>query len=136
MIPASVEHGVPSAGDDSILADILQSLGRDPEPVIAVLRTLDAMAGGPFADLDLQRRNAVAAQLREIGGEGLTYPVSDTFSNATRRAIPARSSSRRQRLLRRLPRKLRGWGAGRTPRDVGPARRRPTVTSKSKLRCS
>jgi hypothetical protein len=66
-------YGAPSAGDDAILADILQSLGRDAEHVIAVLRTLDAMAGGPFADLDLQRRNAIAAQLRETGGEGLTY---------------------------------------------------------------
>ena len=73
MIPASVEYGVPSAGDDAILADILQSLGRDAEPVTAVLRTLEAMAGGPFADLDPQRRNAIAARLRETGGEGLTY---------------------------------------------------------------
>jgi hypothetical protein len=73
MIPASVEYGVPSAGDDAILADILQSLGRDAEPVTAVLRTLDAMAGGPFADLDPQRRNAIAARLRETGGERLTY---------------------------------------------------------------
>jgi len=55
IIPASVEYGVPSAGDDAILADILQSLGRDAEPVTAVLRTLDAMAGRPFADLDPQR---------------------------------------------------------------------------------
>jgi hypothetical protein len=73
MIPASDEYGVPSAGDDAILADILQSLERDAEPVTAVLRTLDAMAGGPFADLDPQRRNAIAARLRETGGEGLTY---------------------------------------------------------------
>ena len=73
MIPASVEYGVPSAGDDAILTDTLQSLGRDAEPVTAVLRTLDAMAGGSFADLDPQRRNAVAARLRETGGEGLTY---------------------------------------------------------------
>jgi hypothetical protein len=72
MIPASVEYGVPSAGDDAILADILQSVGRDAEHVIAVLRTLDATAGGPFADMDPQLRNAIAAQLRETGGEGLT----------------------------------------------------------------
>ena len=73
MIPASAEYGVPSAGDDAIFTDILRSLGRDREHVIAVLRTLDVMAGGPFADLDLGRRDAVAAQLSEAGGEALTY---------------------------------------------------------------
>jgi hypothetical protein len=73
MIPASTEYDVPSAGDDAIFSDILQSLGRDAEHVIAVLRTLDAMAGGPFADLDPQRRDPIAARLRETGGEPLTY---------------------------------------------------------------
>ena len=73
MIPASAEYGVPSAGDDAIFGDILQSLGRDAGHVIAVLQTLDAMSGGPFADLDPQRRDAIAAELREIGGETLAY---------------------------------------------------------------
>ena len=73
MIPASAEFGVPGAGDDAIFGDILQSLGRDAEHVPAVLQTLDTMAGGPFADLDPQRRDAIAAQLRETGGDGLTY---------------------------------------------------------------
>jgi hypothetical protein len=73
MIPASAEFGVPSAGDDAIFADILQSLGRDAGHVTAVLQALDAMSGGPFADLDPQRRDTVAAQLRETGGEALTY---------------------------------------------------------------
>ncbi len=31
MIPASAEYGVPSAGDEAIFADILQSLGRDAD---------------------------------------------------------------------------------------------------------
>jgi hypothetical protein len=52
MIPASAEYGVPSAADDAIFGDILQSLGPDVEHVTAVLRTLDAMSGGPFADQD------------------------------------------------------------------------------------
>jgi hypothetical protein len=73
MIPASAEYGVPSAGDDAIFGDILQSLGRDTDHVIAVLRTLDAMSGGRFADLDPRRREALAAELRETGGEALTY---------------------------------------------------------------
>jgi hypothetical protein len=72
MIPASAEYGVPSAGDDAVFGDILQSLGRDGGHVIAVLQTLDAMSGGPFADLDPQRRDAIAAELHETGGEALT----------------------------------------------------------------
>jgi hypothetical protein len=72
MIPASADYGVPSAGDDAIFDDILQSLGRDAEHVIAVLQTLDAISGGPFANLDPQRQDAVAAQLRGTGGEALT----------------------------------------------------------------
>jgi hypothetical protein len=73
MIPASAEYGVPSAGDDAIFGDILQSVGRDAGHVIAVLQTLDAKSGGPFADLGPQRREAIAAQLRETGGEALAY---------------------------------------------------------------
>ena len=73
MIPASAEYGVPSAGDDAIFGDILQSVGRDAGHVIAVLQTLDTMSGGPFADLDPQGRDAIAARLRETGGEALAY---------------------------------------------------------------
>ena len=73
MIPASAEYGVPSAGDDAIFGDILRSFGRDRGHAIAVLQALDAMSGGPFADLDPQRRDAIAARLRETGGEALTY---------------------------------------------------------------
>jgi hypothetical protein len=73
MIPASAEFGVPSAGDDAIFGDIVQSVGRDAGHVIGVLQTLDAMSGCPFADLDPQRRGVIAAQLRETGGEALAY---------------------------------------------------------------
>jgi hypothetical protein len=73
MIPASVEYGVPSAGDDAIFADILRSFGRDAEHVLTVLRTLDQIAGGVFADLEPGRREAVAARLRESGGQSLIY---------------------------------------------------------------
>jgi hypothetical protein len=73
MIPASAEYSVPSAGDDAIFGDILQSVGRDAGHVIVVLQTLDAMSGCPFADLDPQRRDTIAAQLRETGGEALAY---------------------------------------------------------------
>jgi hypothetical protein len=73
MIPASAEYGVPSAGDDAIFADILQSFGRDTEHVLAVLRTLDEIAGGVFADLDPSQREAAAARLHESGGQSLMY---------------------------------------------------------------
>ena len=73
MIPASAEYGIPSAGDDAIFSDILRSLGRDAEHVVAVLRTLDTQSGSPFADLDPQRQDAVTARLRATGGEALTY---------------------------------------------------------------
>jgi hypothetical protein len=73
MIPESAEYGVPSAGDDAIFGDISRSLGRDMGHVVAVLQMLDTMSGGPFADLDRERRDAIAARLREIGGEALTY---------------------------------------------------------------
>jgi hypothetical protein len=73
IIPASAEYGVPSAGDAAIFADILRSLGRDAEHVVAVLRMLDALAGGVFADLDAARRELVAARLREAGGDALMY---------------------------------------------------------------
>ena len=73
MIPASAEYGVPSASDDAIFGDILASIGPNTDHVIAVLRTLDAMSAGPFADLDPQRRDALAAELRDTGGEALMY---------------------------------------------------------------
>jgi len=73
IIPVSAEYGVPSAGDDAIFADILRSFGRDAEHVLAVLRTLDEMAGDVFADLEPARREAVAARLRDNGGQSLIY---------------------------------------------------------------
>jgi hypothetical protein len=73
LIPASVEYGVPSAGDDLIFADVLRSFGRDAEHVVAVLQTLDRISGGVFADLDPLRRDAVAALLCEAGGQALMY---------------------------------------------------------------
>jgi hypothetical protein len=73
MIPASAEYGVPSAGDDAIFADIVRSFGRDAHHVMAALQTLDEIAGGPFADQNPQRREAIAARLRDTGGEALMY---------------------------------------------------------------
>jgi hypothetical protein len=41
--------------------------------VIAVLQSLDAMSGGPFAHLEPLRRDPIAARLRETGGEALMH---------------------------------------------------------------
>jgi hypothetical protein len=73
IIPASAEYDVPSAGDAVIFADILRSFGRDTDHVVAVLRTLDVLAGGVFAELEPSRREAVAARLHEAGGDALMY---------------------------------------------------------------
>lgn len=72
MIRQSVEYAVPSAADEAIFGDIVRSLGRDTEHVIAVLHRLDAISGGRFADLDPEQRDAAAARLHETGGEDLT----------------------------------------------------------------
>ena len=71
IVPASAKYGVPGADDDTIVADIVTSLGRDTDHVRAALATLRALAGGPFADLDATRRTDVAAKLRADGGPPL-----------------------------------------------------------------
>jgi len=73
MIPASAEYGVPSAGDDAIFVDILRSFGRDAEHVLTVLRTLDQLAGGVFANLEPARREAAAARLHESASQSQLY---------------------------------------------------------------
>jgi hypothetical protein len=71
--PGQYRIRVPSAGDETIFGDILQSLARDARPAIAVLQTLDGLARVPFADLDPQRRDTIAARLRQTGGGALAY---------------------------------------------------------------
>ncbi len=68
IVPPSAKYGVPSADDDVIVADIVASLGRDTDHVRAALATLRTLAGGPFAELDAERRNNVAVKLRVEGG--------------------------------------------------------------------
>ncbi len=40
---------------------------------MAVLQTLDTLSGGVFADLEPSRQEAIAARLREAGGDALMY---------------------------------------------------------------
>jgi hypothetical protein len=68
MIPASNEIGVPGADDPAIQADILATLGRDATHVREALDQLSELAGQPFAELDPARREAVALELRAVGG--------------------------------------------------------------------
>jgi hypothetical protein len=68
MIPASTEFDVPGADDAIIFADIVKSLGRDLRDVREALRGFSELAGGAIANLDLVRREAVAASFRARGG--------------------------------------------------------------------
>ncbi len=78
MIPASAEFGVPAADDPAVLAEIERSLGRDTAAVAAALDVLAAMAavsGGPFADLEASRRDAIAASWRADARSGAATVV-------------------------------------------------------------
>ncbi|WP_298243989.1 hypothetical protein [uncultured Bradyrhizobium sp.] len=68
IIPASDAYKVPGADDPAIQADILATLGRDTKLVAAALDQLARLAGGPFAELDADRRDAVAQEFRKAGG--------------------------------------------------------------------
>jgi hypothetical protein len=68
MVPASDSYDVPGADDPVIFADILASLGRDFANVQQALDLLLTMSGGPFADLDETKREAVAASFRTQTG--------------------------------------------------------------------
>ena len=71
MIPASTEFDIPGADDPAIFADIVASLGRDFADVRRALGRLAALGGGPFADLDETRREAVAASFQAEAGPPL-----------------------------------------------------------------
>ncbi len=68
MIPASTEFDVPCADDAVIFADIVGTMGRDTTHVREALGALATLAGGPVADLDAARRDAVVLAFRERGG--------------------------------------------------------------------
>lgn len=68
IVPASDEYRVPGADDPAIQADMLATLGRDAKMVTAALDHLARLAGGPLAELDAARRDAVAQEFRSSGG--------------------------------------------------------------------
>ncbi len=59
MIPADSTLGVPGADDPTILDDIVKSLGRDLPLIREALATIAAAAGGDFATMDREKREAL-----------------------------------------------------------------------------
>ena len=68
IVPASGEYKVPGADDPAIQGDILATLGRDTRLVATALDHLARLAGGPLAELDVAKRDAVAQEFRKNGG--------------------------------------------------------------------
>jgi hypothetical protein len=68
LIPANGELGLPSADDPAILADIIRSIGRDLPLIRAALAEIDKRAGGAFASLDRERREALINDWYAAGG--------------------------------------------------------------------
>ena len=59
MIPANAERNLPGADDPAIQADIVRTVGRDLPLVKEAIAALAAKAGGAFAALDQDRREAL-----------------------------------------------------------------------------
>lgn len=68
MIPADDTYRVPGADDPAILADIVETLGRDTADVRAALAALSDLAGGSFGGLDDARAATVAMRLLARNG--------------------------------------------------------------------
>ena len=68
IVPASTQYGVPGADDAAIQADMRATLGRDAAAVRDALDALARLAGTPLAALDAMLREAVAMELRAMGG--------------------------------------------------------------------
>ncbi|MGE4046461.1 MAG: hypothetical protein AB7F35_16505 [Acetobacteraceae bacterium] len=68
IIPPSDTYGVPGADDPAIQADMLATMGRDTAQVCSALDHAARLAGGRLGDLDPVQREAVAQELRTMGG--------------------------------------------------------------------
>lgn len=68
MIPANAEQGLPGANDPIIFADITRSIGRDLPLIRTALAEIDKRAGGAFASLDRERREALINDWYAAGG--------------------------------------------------------------------
>jgi hypothetical protein len=68
MIPADAALGVPGADDPPILDDIVRSVGRDLPRVREAMAAIAAKAGGAFARLDRNAREALINDYCPSGG--------------------------------------------------------------------
>jgi hypothetical protein len=68
MIPADAALGVPGADDPAILGDIVKSVGRDLPQVREALAAIAAKAGGTFAQMDRDKREALINDYYKSGG--------------------------------------------------------------------
>jgi hypothetical protein len=68
MIPASADGHISGADDPAILADIVRSIGRDMPLIRTALAEIDKCAGGAFAALDRERREALINEWSAAGG--------------------------------------------------------------------
>jgi hypothetical protein len=67
MIPVDAALGVPGADDPAILDDIARSVGRDLPLLREALAAIGTKAGGAFASLDRDRREALINDYFEVG---------------------------------------------------------------------
>ena len=75
IIPPSETYSVPGADDELIFNDILGSLEHDRDDVCRALAHLARFAGCAFADLEPERRAAMATAFRDAGGAPLAALV-------------------------------------------------------------
>jgi len=68
MLPTDASCGVPGADDPAILDDIIRSVGRDLPLIRTALAEIDKRAGGAFASLDRERREALINDWYATGG--------------------------------------------------------------------
>jgi len=68
MIPAETTPGFPGADDPAILADITRSIGRELPLIRTALAEIEKRAGGAFAALDRERREALINDWCAAGG--------------------------------------------------------------------
>ena len=68
MISADSDWKMPGADDPAILADIVRSIGRDLPLIRTALAEIDKRAGGAFAALDRERREALINDWYAAGG--------------------------------------------------------------------
>src|SRR4051812_37360923 len=68
MIPPEFERALPGADDVRVLAEVERSIGRDVGMIRVALAEIDARAGGTFANLDQNRREALINDWYATGG--------------------------------------------------------------------